>query len=171
MEKRNIIVGEGRKSLHGAVALLQETFDPAVSPMPLAYTTKEDLAQVIHNLAETAVYIDGNFPDVDTENGEITRIEYVSRSGRSEFVWTAADGQYTFRGTRFSNLVFWKLEGQDCTEVLTGESGHCYIHQPNTADNPKNRWVFVPEGGDWRREYAGRTDLLRAEGHDFIRLD
>jgi len=70
-----------------------------------------------------------------------------------------------------TTTTFHLPDNQDCWEVKTEGSGYCYIHRPHGADNPSASWVFVPEGGDWRREYASLKELAESEGGDWYKVD
>jgi len=125
--------------------------------------------EVYQRLVSVANMIGGNYPEVVIQGQDIAEISYISRLGNSEFRWAA--GTYTVTCNPASSLLYNLLDRQDCTEILTGGSGHCYLHRPNTSENPEGCWVFAPEGGDWCHRYESLDELIRAEAGDWLQVN
>lgn len=175
--ERNIIIERGECSCTHALEKVDELFGPAVSfraltciPLGCADDDWPDTMEVYQRLVAVAEMIGGNYPDVVIQGQDIIEVSYVSRLGNSEFRWAA--GTYTVTCNPASSLLYnLLLNRQDCTEILTGGSGHCYLHRPDTAENPESCWVFAPEGGDWCHRYTSLDELIRSEAHDWLQVN
>lgn len=62
-----------------------------------------------------------------------------------------------------------KLRKWGVCEILTSR-GCCYIHRPDTFDNPCGKYAFANSGGDWVHYYKSFGKFWEAESHDFIKV-
>jgi len=172
-----ILIQSGHCAAAQALEKIDGLFSPAVSfraltCAPLGSRPEDfpDTQEVYRRLTEVAELVGGNAPEIMLNAaGQVTHIEYESRTGNTVFIWDVANHGYyeVCAADRHSTLLYNALlAGGVVTDLIYAP---CCVYPPGHPKNPSSdRWLYV-EGKDCHY-HDTLSDLLEAEAGGWTKV-